>query len=251
MSTKEAPATEKTGAECSVAEIPSAVPGPPRDRPPPEERPRERLLAGGPGGLSDAELLAILLRTGRPGVPVVELARRALLRAGGLAGLPDQPAPQLKESGLGQAQVAVVLAALELCRRLARCRLPERRLLSSPGLVASYLALRFGRRDQEVMGALLLDVRHRLMGEVEVFRGTLNRAAVEPRNLLKQALLADAAGILLFHTHPSGDPTPSSEDISFTRRMVEAGEAVGVRMVDHLVVARGGRWASLRERGAW
>lgn len=222
------------------------------ERPSPlAERPRERLLASGPQGLSDAELLAILLRTGRPGVPVLELARRALGAAGSLGGLPDLPAAQLRDSGLGPVQVATVLASVELCRRLARSRLPERRLLSSPGLVASYLALRFGRRDQEVMGALLLDVRHRLMTEVEVFRGTLSRAAVEPRNVLKRALLADAAGILLFHTHPSGDPSPSPEDLTFTRRMAQAGEVVGVRLVDHLIVARGGRWTSLRERGAW
>jgi DNA repair protein RadC len=101
------------------------------------------------------------------------------------------------------------------------------------------------------MGALFLDTRNRLLGESEVFRGTLNRAAVEPRALLKQALLRDAAGLVLFHTHPSGDPAPSAEDLGFTRRMAEAGEIVGIRMVDHLILGSGGRWVSLRRRGGW
>jgi DNA repair protein RadC len=90
-----------------------------------------------------------------------------------------------------------------------------------------------------------------LIGEGEIFRGTLSRAAVEPRSILKQGLLEDAAGFVIFHTHPSGDPSPSAEDLAFTRRMAEAGEVVGLRLVDHLIIGCGGRWVSMRERGAW
>lgn len=121
--------------------------------------------------------------------------------------------------------------------------------MSHPAAVASYLRLRYCRGGQEVMGALFLDARNRLLAEAEIFSGTLSRAAVEPRAIFKQALLRDAAGVVLFHTHPSGDPTPSAEDISFTRRMCRAGEVLGVRMVDHLIVGNGGRWISLERLG--
>jgi DNA repair protein RadC len=117
--------------------------------------------------------------------------------------------------------------------------------------VATYLALRYCGLDQEVMGALFLDTKNHLLAEREIFRGTLSRTAVEPRAVIKQGLLCDAAGLLLFHTHPSGDPSPSAEDLLFTRRMVEAGDLMGIRLVDHLVVGGAGRWVSLRERRAW
>jgi DNA repair protein RadC len=124
--------------------------------------------------------------------------------------------------------------------------------MSRPAEVVSYLTLRYSRHDQEVMGALFLDIRHRLLEEAEIFVGTLSRAAVEPRQILRQALLNRAAGVVLFHTHPSGDPSPSLEDLAFTRRLAQAGETVGVRLVDHLVLGSGtGRWVSLKERGAW
>jgi DNA repair protein RadC len=147
---------------------------------------------------------------------------------------------------------AARLAAVEMARRLARERLPLKEpLLARPAEVARYLALRFRERDQEVVGALFLDARHRWLGEREIFRGTLQRAAVEPREILKEALLRGAAGLVLFHTHPSGDPSPSAEDYTFTRRMVEASEVVGVTFVDHLVLGGGGQWASIRQRRPW
>jgi len=102
-----------------------------------------------------------------------------------------------------------------------------------------------------VMGALFLDTKNRLLGEREIFRGTLSRVSVEPRPVLKQGLLFDAAGVLLFHTHPSGDPSPSAEDLLFTRRMAQAGDLMGMRLVDHLVVGGTGRWVSLKQRRAW
>jgi len=218
---------------------------------PEDERPRERLLLAGPQALSDAELLGVLLRTGRPGASAVELGRELLRAHGGLAGLVGSGPAGLRLSGLGAAKSAAVLAAIEIGRRLARGQLPDREPLGHPAAVARYLALRFSVPDQEVMGALFLDTRHRLLGESEVYRGTLNRAAVEPRGLLKEALLRGAAGLILFHTHPSGDPSPSAEDLAFTRRLAEAAESVGLRLMDHLILGAAGAWVSLKQRGAW
>lgn len=218
---------------------------------PSDERPRERLLAHGARALGDAELVAVLLRTGRPGASALEVARETMDAVGGLAGIAAQGAPALLRKGLGEAKAAALLAAAEVGRRLARTDAVERTPLANPAAVASYLTLRFAARDQEVMGALYLDSRNRLLAERELYRGTLNRAAVEPRQILKEGLLHGAAGCLLFHTHPSGDPSPSAEDLAFTRRLAEAGEVIGIRLVDHLVLGAVGRWVSLRERGAW
>ncbi len=218
---------------------------------PVEERPRERLLENGSAALTDTELIAILLRTGRRGLSVVDLARGLLRDADGLAGLLGLTPATLRRSGLGPAKCASLLAAIEIGRRLARARLPEREPLAHAEAVASYLGLRYSRKDQEVMGALYLDTRNRLVAECEIYRGTLNRAAAEPRAILKRGLLRDAAGFILFHTHPSGDPSPSAEDLGFTRRVAQAGDVVGVRLVDHLILAAGGRWLSLRRRGGW
>lgn len=216
-----------------------------------EERPRERLLARGCGALSDAELLAVLLRCGRPGLSALALARRLLHEAGGLVGLVGASPRSLRRPGLGPAKSASLLAAVEIGRRLARAELPERVPLSRPAKVASYIDLRYAHFGQEVMGALYCDARHRLLLERELFRGTLHRAAVEPREVLKEGLLCGAAGVVLFHTHPSGDPAPSREDLAFTRRMARAGELIGVHLVDHIVVGRGGAWVSLKARGGW
>ncbi len=218
---------------------------------PDDEKPRERLLLKGGASLSDGELVAVLLRTGRRGVSSLGLAHELLRECGGIGGLLGAGPATLRRSGLGPAKVASLLAAVELARRLARADLPERVPLSHPRAVASYLSLRYSLKAQEVMGALYLDTRNRLLAEAELFRGTLNRAAVEPRAILKRGLLRDAAGILLFHTHPSGDPSPSAEDLAFTRRMAEAGDLIGLRLMDHLILGAGGRWVSLRQRGAW
>lgn len=218
---------------------------------PSEERPRERLLRNGSAALSDVELISVLLRTGHRGTSVLELAGRLLREWGGLGGLLGLTPEGLEIEGLGPAKRAGLLAAVEVGRRLARARLPEREPLTHPAAVASYLSLRYTIKDQEVMGALYLDTRNRLIAECEIYRGTLNRAAVEPRAVLKRGLLRDAAGLVLFHTHPSGDPSPSAEDLAFTRRMAQAGDVVGVRLVDHLILGAAGRWTSLQKRGGW
>ncbi len=215
-----------------------------------EDQPRERLLRAGGTALSDAELVSLLLQAGS-GRQAIELAHDVLAKAGGLAGLLRARERDVQVPGVGPARSAVVLAAVELARRVARIRMPRRDLLERPDAVASYLGLRYAQEDQEVMGALYLDVRNRLIGEGDIFRGTLSRAAVEPRTILKVGLLHSASGFILFHTHPSGDPAPSAEDLSFTRRMSEAGDLLGVKLLDHIILGSAGRWVSLGRRGAW
>ena len=218
---------------------------------PREERPRERLLGGGASSLSDAELLAILLRTGAPGLSALALARRLLEAHGGLVGLVGVSAAEIVQPGVGPAKAATLLAAIELARRAARAELRERPVLGRPAAVAEYLHLRYRCPGQEVLGALYLDTRHRAIRDLELFRGTLDRAAAEPRGVLKPGILLDAKSFVLFHTHPSGDPAPSVQDLEFTRAVAEAGRIVGIEMLDHLILGDGRRWTSLRERGAW
>lgn len=218
---------------------------------PQEERPRERLLEQGAAALSDAELVAVLLRTGRVGASVKEIALELVTEAGGLAGLVGATHQSLRRKGLGPAKAAGLLAALEIGRRLARRDLPDREPLRRPAEVVRYLTLRYRERDQEIVGALFLDSRHHLLGEREIYRGTLDRAAAEPREILKECLLRGAAAVLLFHTHPSGDPSPSLEDHLFTERLESAAEVIGVRLVDHLILGFGGRWMSIKGKAAW
>ncbi len=217
------------------------------------ERPRERLLESGGRSLSDSELLAVLLRTGRRGASVLQLALDLLRENGGLGGLLTATPHSLRRNGIGPAKAAALLAAVEIGRRLAKEQLMDREPLSRPVDVAHYLALRYHTSDQEVMGALFLDARSRLLGEREIFRGTMSRISVEPREVLRECLQRGASSVYLFHTHPSGDPSPSAEDILFTRRMAEAAEIVGLRLLDHVVLGSQGRWVSLKEKakGAW
>ena len=211
--------------------------------------PRQRLCRSGSEALSDEELIALLLHRGKPGLTVQDLAREVTGEIAGLTGLTQLDASLVRR--LGKANAASLIAAVELSRRLARARMFRcGDLLDRPDAVATYLTLRYGWRDQEVMGALYLDVRNRLLAEREVFRGTLTRAAVEPRAILKEALLQSASGFVLFHTHPSGDPAPSEEDLSFTRRMAEAADFLEIQLLDHLILG-GGRWVSLGRSGVW
>ena len=217
---------------------------------PAADRPRERLLEQGGRALSDAELLAVLLRTGRFGASALDVARELLAAHGGLSGLESVDSREIRRLGVGPAKAASLLAALEIGRRLAREQLPEE-LLTRPAEVVRYLQLRYGERDQEVMGALFLNLRNRLIGDRNIYRATSDRASVEPRAVLKEALLRGASGFVVFHTHPSGDPAPSAEDYEFTRRLVQAAETLGLRLIDHLILGGAGRWASIRDRRPW
>jgi len=207
--------------------------------------PGQRLWCLGVKALTPAELLSLLLRGGSAAVLAEDLLEK------GLAELWQFDAYRLRQHGFDKVNTAIVLAAVELGLRLARVRIPERELLERTDAVADYLCLRYGNPDQEVMGALFLDVRGGLIGEDVFYRGCLYRSAVEPRLIFKEALLRSASSVVVFHTHPSGDPTPSAEDLVFTRRLAAAGKVVGVRMADHLILGHAGRWVSLQRRGAW
>jgi len=212
----------------------------------PSDRPRERLLTGGADGLSDAELVAILLRTGGPAAGVVETASGLLLDHGGLAGLARLSLRELQHrSGIGPAKAATVAAALEIGRRLARDSLERAERLDRPDVVGDFLVARMRRERQEVFGLVTLDARHRLVAVHDLTRGTRNQSPVDPADVLRTALLDDAAGVVVYHNHPSGDLEPSRDDLALTRRLVHAGEVVGVPVLDHVVVA-GACWLSLR-----
>ena len=217
---------------------------------PSEERPRERLLRLGPAALSNEELVSLLLRTGVPGESALDRARGLLAAHGGLAGLSGMgPAELLHERGVGPTRACAIAAALEIARRLPAETLGGRDLFHTPDLVKEFLRRSQADDAQERTGALFLNARNRLLrNEPEIYRGTLDRAVVEPREILRRALLTKAAGVILYHNHPSGDPTPSREDREFTRRLAAAAESVGVRLLDHVVVGRDG-CVSFREAG--
>ena len=216
---------------------------------PEDDRPREKLLAKGAASLSDAELLAVLLRTGRKGEPVLEMARSWLADAGGLAGLAALDVEELRRRpGVKEAKATVVAAALELGRRLARQRVEARSLLDRPELAAEFLARRYADERVEVFGCLSLDGRHRLVREHLIHRGARTHAEVEPAEVFRVAIADNANALILWHTHPSGDPSPSEDDIALTRQLVAAGRALNIRVLDHLVIAREG-FVSLRQRG--
>jgi DNA repair protein RadC len=212
----------------------------------PSQRPRERLLDYGPSVLSDAELIAVLLRTGRRGQGVVDSAQRLLADEGGLTGVARMDIRQLvARPGFGPAKAATLLAALELGTRLARSELHRRERLDSPDVAAEYLRRRLQTERRELFGFLTLDARRRLLRCHELTRGTRSQATVDPAEVFRNALLDDASGVLVFHNHPSGDLDPSRDDLDLTRRLARGGEVVGIRLLDHLVVA-GSRWLSLR-----
>lgn len=215
----------------------------------PSDRPRERLLRLGREALTDEELVAVLLGTGRAGRPVLEMAQD-LLRDGGLAGLCRRGPGQLKAlcRGVGSAKACRLDAAVEIARRIASAELAGRPLVDDPVAAGKYLVTALSGEAREVMGALLLDAKNRLVKDHVAFRGTVTGASVEPGWLFRQAILEGAVGAVLYHNHPSGDPTPSLEDRRTTARFVEAGRVVGVEVRDHIVVGQGS-WFSFRQRG--
>lgn len=216
---------------------------------PEEERPREKMLRKGPEHLSDVELLALVLGTGTGGKPVLEMAVD-LVADGGLPALFARGATDLAAlvRGMGPAKAARVAAVLEIAARVTRDSLSKKSLLGDPGTVGRFLVAKLLNRKEEVMGGLFLDAKNRLVKDAEVFFGTVTNASVAPAPLFRLAILAGAAGIILYHNHPSGDPEPSPEDLATTRRFVAAGKEIGIEVKDHVVVGRG-RWVSFHERG--
>jgi DNA repair protein RadC len=209
---------------------------------------RERLRAAGPEALEDAEILALLLRTGTRGRSALELAR-ALLGREGLHGLARTlPAELEKHPGVGPAKAAGLVAALELARRLSERRLQTGDPIRGPEDVFRHFHARLRDMPHEQFHLLLLDGRHRVLREVLASRGTLTASLVHPREVFRPALREGAAALVVVHNHPSGDPGPSHEDREVTRRLVQAGALLGVPLLDHLVVAERG-WVSLRGEG--
>ncbi|AKH20913.1 RadC family protein [Sedimenticola thiotaurini] len=216
---------------------------------PADERPREKLLQRGPGALSDAELLAIFLRTGVPGKSAVDLARELLDQHKGLANLlaADQ-ATFCRSNGLGSAKYAQLQAVLEMGRRYLREQLHRSDVLTSPQQTRDYLRARLAGYPYEVFACLFLDNRHRVIEYEELFRGTIDGASVHPREVVRRSLSHNAAALILAHNHPSGVAEPSQADRAITRRLKAALELVDIRLLDHLIVGSG-EISSLAELG--
>ena len=225
---------------------------------PPDARPREKLLARGPGALSDVELLAILLRTGIAGKGVLQMAHELLqlkpkngADAGfdGIAGLLGATADDLKRiKGLGPAKRAEIVAVLELSRRAMAQRLQQRTVFDTPDAVKHYLQLHLSNRRQEVFAVLFLDVQNRLIALEEMFTGTLTQTSVYPREVVLRALHHQASSVVLSHNHPSGTVQPSRADEMLTQTLKTTLALIDVRVLDHVVVAPG-EALSMAERG--
>jgi DNA repair protein RadC len=216
---------------------------------PQEARPREKLLARGPGALSDAELLALLLRTGTAGKSVLHLAQELSDQFGGIAGLLNAPSQDLLAiKGLGPAKQAELQAVLELARRALAQTLRERTALDSPQAVKDYVQLHIGRRAHEVFAVLFLDAQHKLIALEEMFRGTLSQTSVYPREVVVRALHHHASAVVLAHNHPSGSVQASRADELLTQSLKGALALVDVRVLDHVIVSPG-QSLSMAEQG--
>jgi len=209
------------------------------------QRPRERLRILGAPALSLRELLAILIGSGSGGVPVLRVADLVLSRSGGRLRslLATTPAELESVPGVGSATATRILAALELGRRATEERLPDRPRIRGPADVHALMAPRLRDLPHEEFHALLLNTQHRVLSDVTVTRGILDASLIHPREVFRPAIVEKAAAVILVHNHPSGDPAPSAEDRAVTRQMMEAGQTIGIRVLDHVVVADRG-WAT-------
>jgi DNA repair protein RadC len=213
------------------------------------ERPRERLRRLGAQALSSAELLAILLRVGVHGENAVQVGQRLINAFHGLAGLHRASFDEVcAQRGIGEAKAAQIKAAIELGRRLAAEAPEERPAVHSPQDAADLVRYEMSALEQEELHVLLLDNRNRVLHIEPVYRGSVNSSQVRVGELFKAAIRRNAAALVVAHNHPSGDPTPSPDDIAVTRAIVQAGKLLDIDVLDHLVIA-GGRFVSLKERG--
>jgi len=216
---------------------------------PAAERPREKLLALGAEALSDAELLAVFVRSGTPGHSALDLSRALVARFGDLRTTLDASREAFCATrGLGDASYAALQAALELGRRYLESRLRRGAPLSTPADTRRFVSARLRRHEHEVFACLFLDNRHRLIRFEELFRGTVNGASVHPREIAKRALYHNAAAVIIAHNHPSGVAEPSHADRAITDRIAETMALIDVRLMDHLVVGDG-EVVSFAERG--
>lgn len=212
-----------------------------------QDRPREKLDRLGAASLGENELLAIVLGHGYRNQPVLDVANRVLADAGGLVNFTRLSGDELmKLPGVGRVRAAQILAAVELGRRTLGPHRDERVQLLSPRAVATYLMPRYGAAAVEQFGVVLLDARHRVLKSLPLTVGTMDASVVHPRELFRAAIAGRAVSIVLFHNHPSGDPSPSTDDIALTRRLVEAGSLIGIPVMDHIILAHG-RYTSFKE----
>ena len=213
------------------------------------ERPRERLMKLGPDKLSNAELLAILLRVGVQGASAVELGQRLLGNFKGLAGIHRAPVEELvEEKGVGPVKAVQIKAAIELGRRLNEVAPDEQATINSPEDAARLVRYQLQASEQEELRVLLLDTRNHLLDNVPIYVGSTNTAQVRAGDIFKPAVRKNATAIIVIHNHPSGDPTPSPDDVAVTRELIKAGELMGVKVLDHIVIGHG-RHVSMKERG--
>ncbi|MEW6028136.1 MAG: DNA repair protein RadC [Chloroflexota bacterium] len=213
------------------------------------DRPRERLAALGPQALSNAELIAILLRVGVKGENAVAVGQRLINKFGGLTGLHRAPFAELKKQhGLGDAKAAQIKAAIELGRRLTLESPEERPSINSPADAAALVQYEMSALEQEHLRVILLDRRNRVLETVEIYKGSVNSSQVRVGEIFKEAIRKNASALIVVHNHPSGDPTPSPDDVAVTRALVQAGKMLDVEVLDHMVIGQG-RWVSLKERG--
>ena len=216
---------------------------------PADQRPREKLQARGPAALADAELLAVLLRTGYKGCGVLTLAQQVLDQCGGFAGLLNSEPERLKAiKGLGPAKRAELLAVMETARRALAQQMAAAPVFDSPGRVKDYIGLQLAGRPQEVFAVLFLDGQHRLLRLEELFHGTLTQTSVYPREVLRRALTLNAGAVVLAHNHPSGVAEPSRADEYLTQTLKTALQLIDVRVLDHIIVGQG-QVVSMAERG--
>ncbi len=202
------------------------------------DRPREKLARCGVGNLGDNELLALVLGSGSRDADALNLANRVLERAGGLQGLTRSAVGDLRQvAGVGAVRAAQVLAAVELGRRTLVRAASDRARMHTPGEIAAHLLPLYGAAAVEQFGVALLDSRHRLMRIRVLTVGSLDSTVVHPREVFKEAAFASAAHVVLFHNHPSGDPSPSQDDIDLTARMLKAGDIMGIEVLDHVILA--------------
>jgi DNA repair protein RadC len=223
---------------------------------PSQLRPREEFERVGAENVSDAVLMALILRTGTRGMNVVEVSQRLLAAFGSLTALAKASVKEIQAiNSIGPVKAQMIKAAMELAQRLARESVGENPLITTPEQAAAVLRERARVLQHEVFWALMLDTKNRLIGEPkQISEGTLNSSLVHPRELFRQALQHSCAAVILAHNHPSGDPTPSAEDIKVTRQLIGAGEVMGIKVLDHIVLGHRRRQAdtdflSLREAG--
>ena len=213
------------------------------------ERPRERLLSLGPQALTNAELIAILLRVGVTGENAVQVGQRLLQKFSGLGGLHRVPIEELiNQHGIGEAKAAQIKAAIELGRRLTLEAPEERPTINSPADAAALVQYEMSALEQEHLRVLLMDTRNHVLDISEIYRGSVNTSQVRVGEVFKAAIRRNATAIIVVHNHPSGDPTPSPDDVAVTRAFVQAGKLVDVDVLDHLIIGLG-KFVSMKERG--